>query len=67
MEEINSLGNRAECEIGVNRWKWGRCGRMCSVTCPLDAPDQEKLDSVRKLVFLSFATAVLVIVSLFCY
>jgi len=39
-EKINSLWNRAECEIEVTRWKWGRCGRMCKGTCPLDAPNQ---------------------------
>jgi len=39
-EEINSLGNGAECEIRVNRWKRGRFSQMCSSTCPLDAPDQ---------------------------
>ena len=39
-EEINSLWYRAECEIGINRWKQGRCGRMCRGTWPIDAPDQ---------------------------
>jgi len=65
-EEINSSWNRAECEIGVNRWKRGRCGQMCSGTCLLDAPDQWKLEAARKLDFLSFARTVLVVVSLFC-
>jgi len=39
-EEINSLWNRAECKIGVTRWKRGICGRMCRGTCPLHTPDQ---------------------------
>ena len=38
--EINCLWNRAECEIGVTRWKRGRCGRMCKGTYPLDALDK---------------------------
>jgi len=39
-EETDSLWYRAECEIGMNSWKSGRCGRMCRGTCPLDVPDQ---------------------------
>ena len=39
-EEMNSLWYRTEYEIEKNRWKRGRCSRMCMGTCPLDVPDQ---------------------------
>ena len=39
-EEIDFLWYRAGCEIGMNRRKRSRCGRMCRGTCPLDVPDQ---------------------------
>jgi len=39
-DEIDPTEKRVESEIGVTRWKRGRCGRMCRGTCPLDTPNQ---------------------------
>ena len=37
-EDLEEGPVEKELGLEVTRWKWGRCGRMCRGTCPMDAP-----------------------------